>query len=577
MVPRVKMLTTKNWAARCSVFLLLAWVFAGCTPKGPKALLDGKKLIEAGRYDEAVEKLQLATSLIGTNAVAWNYLGLAYHHSGQSTNAERAYVKALSLDRNLAEAYYNLGTLRLEEERLEPARMALIAYTALKGNSVEGWIKLAGVQLRLREPATAEKSYQEAIGLDPTNVEALNGLGLVQLQRRDAREAAAFFNKALKERPDYGPALLNLAILNHTSFNNRPMALQKYREYLSLPNRPEDWETVNQTAAALDRELNHQVPAAVGAQVPPATQNVTLVQSRATNVVKSQSTPAIQAPAVTRPEPITNAARSVPVQTNRVPVQIAKIPPEQVVRPARDVAPPRSAIQTSPSVNVTAPSVNGAAANTNKPGFFRKMNPLRVFRGDSQNHSRATTKLPDNSPTESNPKPDSPYPRYKYQNPPTPPVGDSSAAARAFAQGTRAQQSGRLADAIQFYREATRLDPAHFDAYYNLAVASAASGNLSQALTTYETALAIRPESLDARYNFAVTLRQSNHVTDAVREFEQVLARYPREARAHIGLGNLYAQQLRQPAKAREHYSKALELDPRHPQAPAIRFWLTSQ
>jgi Flp pilus assembly protein TadD len=50
----------------------------------------------------------------------------------------------------------------------------------------------------------------------------------------------------------------------------------------------------------------------------------------------------------------------------------------------------------------------------------------------------------------------------------------------------------------------------------------------------------------------------------------------PDEVRAHLALGNLYAQQLRDPARARRHYLKVLELDPHNPQATDIRFWLLS-
>jgi len=32
----------------------------------------------------------------------------------------------------------------------------------------------------------------------------------------------------------------------------------------------------------------------------------------------------------------------------------------------------------------------------------------------------------------------------------------------------------------------------------------------------------------------------------------------------------------RQPVKARQHYLKVLEVEPRHPQAGAIRYWLAA-
>jgi hypothetical protein len=43
-----------------------------------------------------------------------------------------------------------------------------------------------------------------------------------------------------------------------------------------------------------------------------------------------------------------------------------------------------------------------------------------------------------------------------------------------------------------------------------------------------------------------------------------------------LALGNLYAQQFHQLAKARQHYLKVLERDPHNPQAGTIRFWLAA-
>ena len=95
------------------------------------------------------------------------------------------------------------------------------------------------------------------------------------------------------------------------------------------------------------------------------------------------------------------------------------------------------------------------------------------------------------------------------------------------------------------------------------------------ALSAYESALTIKPDSVNARYNFALALKQGNYCKDAVHELEQLLRREPNDSRAHLALGNLYAQQFQQPALARPHYMKVLESDPRNPQAGAIRYWLT--
>jgi Flp pilus assembly protein TadD len=88
--------------------------------------------------------------------------------------------------------------------------------------------------------------------------------------------------------------------------------------------------------------------------------------------------------------------------------------------------------------------------------------------------------------------------------------------------------------------------------------------------------LALQPDSINARYNFALALKQGNYAHDAARELERILEAKPDEVRAHLTLGNLYAQQLDEPYKARLHYLKVIQLDPRNPQAPAIRYWLAA-
>jgi tetratricopeptide (TPR) repeat protein len=167
------------------------------------------------------------------------------------------------------------------------------------------------------------------------------------------------------------------------------------------------------------------------------------------------------------------------------------------------------------------------------------------------------------------------FPRYIYRSPEKPGLGDRASAERAFAQGVQEQQVRKLPEAIQAYRRAAQVDPGFFDAHYNLGLAASENGNLGLALAAYETALAIQPESLDARYNFGLVLKQAGYVLDAMAEFERILTNYPNDSRTHLALGNLYAQQLQQPAKARPHYLAVLATAPQSPQAGAIRYWLS--
>jgi len=165
--------------------------------------------------------------------------------------------------------------------------------------------------------------------------------------------------------------------------------------------------------------------------------------------------------------------------------------------------------------------------------------------------------------------------RYAYAAPKPAVAGDTAAAHRVLQQGILAHQESRLPEAMQFYAQAIQLDPAYFDAYYDLGLAATSAGRLIQALNALETALVLRPDSLDARYYFGLALKQGGFFVDAANELERLLSTSPGQARAHLAAADLYAKNLRQPARAREHYLKALEADPHLSQAAAIRDWLT--
>ena len=623
MLPPHQMVTNKNegWASVSILVLAVLMLVCGCTPPGPRALLKGERLIREGKYEQAIPQLQTATRLLPKNAQAWNHLGLAHHGAKQAEQAARAYRQALALDHNLAAARYNLGCLLLEQNDLAGAADQLTSYTLLVPHSADGWLKLGVAQLRARKPDLAEKNLKTALELQPQNPEALNGLGVVQVQRKRASDGLYYFNQALMHHPNYRPALLNAAIVNHQNANTRSVALQKYRQYLALQPRPVNWEAVAFTANQLDGELN-----------PPPVQMTRAepVAPKATNLVLSHTNPPARATsnaiaAVTRinAAPATNPPRVAPqanpeitnpaqaagkapvVETSKPPqdaspttsqVEVTRLQDELVIQPAQDIsvkspspvlARTNDTAQSAPTTPMGPPLV-AAPVKTEKRGLFSRLNP---FGGKTKPESAITepTTLPPQSSTgklmaaasPSSPvavvKPSPPpVPRYSYLSPAKPASGRHEEAARYFAQGVKEQKAKRTSQAIAEYQKATKADPAYFEAYYNLGLAICDSGAWQQALHIYEYALALRPDSVDARYNFALALRRAGYPQDAADELLKVLQNNPNETRAHLSLANLFAQQLNQPQLAREHYLKVLDADPRHPQAAQIRYWLAA-
>jgi tetratricopeptide (TPR) repeat protein len=588
------MLAKKNRICGAILFLTLAIFISGCTPPGPRALLEGKKCLDRGDYAEAVAQFRTATTLLPANAQAWNYLGVACQRAGQPADAVAAYTRALALDRDLMEAHYNLGCLWLEQNKTDAAMTEFTACTLRRPNDPQGWLKLGSAQLHAGEIVPAEKSFSTARSFDTNNAEALNGLGLARIERELPREAARFFTAAIQRHPDYAPAYLNLAAVSQQYLHDNRTALQNYRAYLALQPRPPNWDEVNAVANALEQAMT------LAATKPPP--------------VSGTKTQAMAAAHQAAPKPTAaESAHSNPPP----PAEVVQVEPEPVIVATPVPPPPASA-----TVQMTAPPVElplevpPPAPPPQKSGFWHAVNPAHWFgssKPEKTYEEDGVTPLPDGNSTVvnqtaampvANPPPapshGSPkyasastsayqpvptvaapgtYPRYTYLSPRKPKPGNHAAAAGAFTQAQEFEQDSRWPEAMQAYQQAATFDPGWFEAQYNFGTLAYRLQNFAQALAACEIALVDAPDAtnaLNARYQFALALKAAGYVPDALNELKKVVAASPNEARAHLALGNLYAQQLHDPAKARPHYEKVLELDPDNPLATDIRFWLAA-
>ncbi|MFM8470919.1 MAG: tetratricopeptide repeat protein, partial [Limisphaerales bacterium] len=234
-----------------------------CTPPGPRALLNGERLIKEGKFEAAVSALTEATVHLPRNAQAWNHLGLASHRAGKANEALRAYRKALEVDVNLAPARFNLGCLLLELKQPAAAVGEMASYTLLQPKAVDGWLKRGQAEFIAGQYDSADRSYRAALALDPKQPDVWNTLGIVQLYRKPARLQEAFLalNNGLQQQPNHAPALFNAALLSHFYLPRRPVdqhpfALEKYRTFLALNPQVDNLDTVRQVVAQLETDLS---------------------------------------------------------------------------------------------------------------------------------------------------------------------------------------------------------------------------------------------------------------------------------------------------------------------------------
>jgi tetratricopeptide (TPR) repeat protein len=567
------MLTTKNWAALpliTAMALVSAALLSGCSSSGPRLLLEGERLIKEQKYSRAIETLERAVSLLPNHPQSWNHLGLAYHHAGRANDALKAYQQALRYDPDLVQVRFNMGVLYLEQKVADRAAHELTTYTILRPNEHLGWVKLGAAQLQLRQFEAAERSFQQALQLNHKLPEAYNGLGVVQAQKQRPRDAFQQFNRALQLQPSYAPALLNLGILYDVYLINRPLALEKYREYLEIEPAPPEYPRVAAAARRLEDLLQPAPePPPQAARAPePEPQRVRTPDPEPPRPPEKQVAQAPPKPAPQpTPEPeeieprpaeekkpppsVVTPEKPAPAQPEpaKPPVETVTIPPPPPVKAFPPAQPPPA--EEAPPQIAEAPPVQPAPPNGSPPGAA---GPLVL----------STSPLAGK------------FPRYRFRHLPMPIPGDRIQAEEKFFHALEAHQRRRIPTAIQGYREAIQLDPSYFEAFFNLGLAAYEMKDFSTAVSAYEVALSINPTSVNARYNFALALHQANYTLDAAHELEKLVADHPREIRAHFSLGSWHAQHLGRPDLARHHYRKVLELNPNHPQGREIRSWLMS-
>ncbi|MCZ6778658.1 MAG: tetratricopeptide repeat protein [Acidobacteria bacterium] len=140
----------------------------------------GVALFHRGSIEAAIEAFIRAVELKPDHAEAYNNLGLAYSKRGQNEESVKYFQKALELDPQMGEVYNNLGFLfhttsnydraiEMFNHSLQTGADQAIAFTNL-GNSF--------YQLKQNDKAVA--AWRKAIEIDPLNETARRGLAMFQ-------------------------------------------------------------------------------------------------------------------------------------------------------------------------------------------------------------------------------------------------------------------------------------------------------------------------------------------------------------------------------------------------------------
>ena len=128
--------------------------------------------------------------------------GVAMFQHGYLDQAAVSFQQVIATKPNDADAYYNLGTLRLGQNDFAQARQYLEQTLQLKPKYPEAWNNLGMIAAQLGHPDEAIRDFQKSLAQRPQYVTALLNLGNVYRRERDFESAMKCFDQAIRLQPD---------------------------------------------------------------------------------------------------------------------------------------------------------------------------------------------------------------------------------------------------------------------------------------------------------------------------------------------------------------------------------------
>ena len=185
------------------------------TPENPDVLNAlGSALDALGSLDDAAYHLKQACRLRPECAPFHFNRANLLRRCRDEPGAEHAYLEAIQCDPVLAEAYHGLGSLYLEEGKLEPAGACLQRAINLKKDFVPALHDLGQLRQTQGVQEEAERYYRLSVAGDTAFLPALNSLGMLLLRKGRVAEARHCFEQAIKTDRNYLQARCNLAVLD---------------------------------------------------------------------------------------------------------------------------------------------------------------------------------------------------------------------------------------------------------------------------------------------------------------------------------------------------------------------------
>ena len=171
-------------------------------------------LIEAaqGRRDSGIQRITHAIQLAPATAVYHANLARLFGEMNQIEQAEAAYLEAIRLDSQMADALLGLGLNVKKQGRLDEAAIWFRRATECNPDLLLAQMQLGSAMRRAGNLDEAEACYRRALEIKPDHARAHSNLGGILMLRDRREEGVASCRRAVELQPDYVMGHVNLSV-----------------------------------------------------------------------------------------------------------------------------------------------------------------------------------------------------------------------------------------------------------------------------------------------------------------------------------------------------------------------------
>jgi choline-sulfatase len=220
---------------------------------GPALFVRGQALLSQRRYAEAAKEFGLVLVRNPSIALARFNLGSSLAGAGDMALAEAEWRKAIEVEPHFAEPRASLIAAQLGRGDTAKALEVAKEAAASGAESPELYVEIGLAYAASSDLDAAQRAFESAVKLRPTDVPALSNLGHIDYERGRIDEALARYSAASAAAPNDSAPLKQIAAILLNDRKDPKGALIAFRAALPIEHDPEERAKLKTMIEGLER------------------------------------------------------------------------------------------------------------------------------------------------------------------------------------------------------------------------------------------------------------------------------------------------------------------------------------